>query len=178
MLGLFTLSSDLFLQGELKFSEIDKLVHYLKRSAQWDFVKQLLSSMDKRKKGLSHMELSRYYLYQGYYAQSKQKSKLASQWFRKAVDSDSTNGHALLALARTRTEEGNLSHAELLLQRAERLEGVKLQAILARAQLYVDQQDYSAALNLLQEVHSLYPRQANSTRNIQSLRNLVNNTVS
>ena len=80
-----------------------------------------------------------------------------------------------MSLARLKADTGNMTRAELLLQRAEKLDGVKLQAMLSRAQLYIDQRHYRQALDLLQETHKLFPRQINIVNNIRSLKNLVNN---
>jgi len=172
------LSKDLYLRGELKFSEMDKLVHYLKRTEQWSYIQDLLSAMARNKNSMSHDELSRFYLFQGYYSQHQQQLVKAKTWFKQAVETDGTHGQALLALAKAVVKDGHISHADLLYQRAERLEGTKLQAMLARAQLYIDTQDHQAALVVLQQAHRQFPKVANITRNIQSLKNLLNNRLS
>lgn len=172
------LSRELYGEGQLKFKEMDKLIGYLRQMEQWTYISSLLSDMKKHYKRYSDAQLSRYYLYQGYWAQHKGNHKALKSNLEQAVEKDVTNGAALILLAKSILLSGNATHAELLYQRAEKLEGVRLQAMLSRTQLYIDQKEYGTALALLQQTHRLYPHQSNMVGNIRSLKNLVNNTQS
>ncbi len=84
---------------------------------------------------------------------------------------------ALLSLASLYRQQNNVERAKMTYLRAESLADVKQRAMLGRAQIAIDQRQYQDALTLLRQVYKSYPSRSDLLGNIQSLENLVKNTI-
>ncbi|MDU0355661.1 hypothetical protein RS130_18830 [Paraglaciecola aquimarina] len=113
--------------------------------------------------------------YQGMLNLADEQLSAATQAFEQAINLDPTNGDALLALAKLVTQQKQFVHAELLYQRAERIKSLQLPAMLGRAQVYIDQQDFAQALQLLRQTAKAFPKHHGLESNIRSLSQIVNN---
>ncbi|MEP4889122.1 MAG: tetratricopeptide repeat protein [Aliiglaciecola sp.] len=159
---------------QLSFVETDKLLHWLASQREWVYLNELLQGVSELVTEPANSKRSRLFYYQGLVAQKNQNLPLAERLWIKGIKSDPGNGDALLALAKLKTNSAFFAEADLYYQRAETLDAVALPAKLGRAQLYIDQQDYGAALAMLQRTHSEYPHRHDLLKNIRILTNLVN----
>lgn len=103
----------------------------------------------------------------------RHKQKTARKHLQAAIDADPTNGEALLTLATLLRDQNRSERAVLYYIRAEALTLFKERALLGRAQLEIDRQNYSEALRLLRAVAIANPNRGDVLANIQSLENLV-----
>ena len=91
----------------------------------------------------------------------------------KAAELDATNAEGLLMLGRMYQEDRDFNRAELLLQRAAAFDLYRDSASIALAQVAIDQENFTRALELLRDVVSRNPARTDLARNIDSLENLV-----
>ena len=82
------------------------------------------------------------------------------------------DGEALLALANLARNDGDAGMAELLCERASRIDGHEAQALLQHAELKVDGEDYAAAAGLLESSLAFDNRPA-IARYLEQVRRLV-----
>jgi tetratricopeptide (TPR) repeat protein len=166
--------------NQMSMSSFNKLLPWLIKEKQWPYAEKLLMAMkalvdEKNNTKYSNDDKSRLLHYQGVLASSKNNNISAEFYFQKAISLDPSNGDSLISLAKVLTELNNLAHAELLYQRAERFEEVKLSAMLGRAQIYINQQAYEKALQLLRQTRKTFPQRHDLDDNIQTLASIVNN---
>ncbi len=169
------LLSELIQLEQLKMSDFDKLIGWLLQEKKWLYAGKLLTEMKTNNQQHSSYDKSRLFHYEGVLAKSKGIISQAKKLFKQAINTDPGNGDALISLASLLMDQNDFTYAELLYQRAERLQAVRLQAMLGRAQIYVNQQDYRQALNLLRETKKAFPTQHGLEDNIHTLASIVNN---
>ena len=98
---------------------------------------------------------------------------LAQQNFKLALDNNASAGQALREYADFLVSQKSFTAAETLFLRAEALETWQRQAILARAQMYVDIQNYAAALTVLRSVEIRFPATQGLAEQITLLQNII-----
>lgn len=171
----FELAKSLINQGKLAFTETDKLMTYLAQKQQWSWLEKLITSTQKNAKGLNNLQRARLWQHKGQLALHRGKRKTATRAWRKAVELDPGNAQVLLLLAKQAADNQQYAQAELYYQRAETSPVDKMAARLGRAQLYIDQLDYAAALKLLESLLKTHPQRSDLRENIRILTSLVNN---
>ena len=82
-----------------------------------------------------------------------------------------------MSLAQLYRETKNTERAAMYYLRAEAVDGYAAQAMLGRAQLFINQRQYNEALTLLRKVYKSNPSRTDLLANIQSLENLLRNTI-
>ncbi len=92
--------------------------------------------------------------------------------FRVLIERDPLNGKALLRQGELLQEQGDLGGAELSYERAGRLEGVQVDALVKRAQLAVQRERFDAAVNLLEAAEAIESR-PNVARYLTQVRRLA-----
>ncbi len=177
-----SLLSNLIDNHQLSMDSFDKLLTWLLKEKQWQHAEKLLINMttyinDKNRTKNSNDEKSRLWHFQGVLAQSNNNNKKAEKAFNSAINLDPANGESLISLAKLLFKTNQLARAELLYQRAERLSEVKLAAMLGRAQIYIEQQQYDQALTLLRQTRKVFPQRHDLDANIQTLASIVNNQL-
>ncbi|NQZ23500.1 MAG: tetratricopeptide repeat protein [Colwellia sp.] len=175
-----TLLNSLINTNQLSMNSFNKLLPWLLKEEQWSHAEKLITAMNlnvdvKKSSQYTSDDKSRLLHYQGVLAESKNNKLRAESFFKKAIQLDPSNGDSLISLARVSTELNNVAHAELLYQRAERFDEVKLSAMLGRAQIYIDQQQYEQALQLLRQTRKAFPQRHDLDVNIHTLASIVNN---
>ncbi|GAC12741.1 tetratricopeptide repeat protein [Aliiglaciecola lipolytica] len=161
-------------EQQLEFIEIEKLLSWLVSNDEWHYVEALLDGTSVLGLTLNQTQQSQLLYFRGQIARQNQVLSEAKKTWKQAIKLDPSNGNALLALAKLMAFNAAFAEADLYYQRAEKLPELALPAKLGRAQLYVDQHDYEAALSLLQRTHSEYPHRHDLLKNIRILSNLVN----
>ena len=87
----------------------------------------------------------------------------AAESLRRVVESDPTNGQALLSLAQFYRIEQDFEQAGVYFERAAESEVVALTALTEHAQLAADQENWQLAINLLSRATEIAPQEAVST---------------
>ncbi|WP_438863611.1 tetratricopeptide repeat protein [Neptunicella sp.] len=113
-------------------------------------------------------------IWSGKLALAQHDYKKAKIFLQKSVDRDPANGQAILALADVYRKLDQPQQAELYLVRATSLKDTQISALLAHAQLKIDQKDYQSALKLLRRLLDIDPDRTGVQQNIRQLEQLVN----
>ncbi|MCR6652192.1 MAG: tetratricopeptide repeat protein [Cellvibrionaceae bacterium] len=154
-------------------SGIDEYFSWLTRQGMWDKAEQMLKIVSRNMDRLSQDEKSQYHVEVAQVAAHKGDDKKAQTAFRQALELNPASGSALVAYGNFLTQRKVYVEAELIYMRAESVAGVEKQALLGRAQLYIQMQDYSAALTQLRAVMQKFPEMAHLKDNIETLENIL-----
>ena len=152
---------------------LDEVLSWLAYQQQWQHISSLLDGVAKHTKKMNSQDLSRYYLHRAELAVGRGKTKAASKAYTKAINANPGNGSALIAHAKMLAASKKYTHAELLYNRAQALVSVREKALLGQAQLFIDQRNYPAALELLRKVYQEYPENRDLEHNIRSLVSII-----
>lgn len=96
----------------------------------------------------------------------------ASSALQEALELDPANADALLALGQLHRTDRDYARAELVLRRASDYLAVREDALVARAEVAIDQEDFDGALTLLRDVVGTNSARADLKRNIDLLQDL------
>jgi thioredoxin-like negative regulator of GroEL len=99
--------------------------------------------------------------------------RAASTALQEALAADPANADALLALGRLYGTERDFGRADLMLQRASAYADTRELALLARAELAIEQEGFDGALVLLRDVVAANPARADLRRSIDSLESVL-----
>ena len=97
---------------------------------------------------------------------------VAIEQYRKLISQNPLHGHALLKLGDLLMQAGDPGGAELAYERAGRLEGMRAEALVRRAQLAVQRNQFTQAVTLLEGAQALTP-QDHVARYLKQVRRLV-----
>ncbi len=166
-----------------KIAVLDQIAAWLVFQEDWRQLDKLINSLNQGEILLAASYRSRFAVYQAQFALSgdehsgneisANKQEIAGKHLQTAISADPANGEALLTLATLLRDQKHSERAVLYYTRAEALPLFKERALLGRAQLEIDRQNYSEALRLLQVVARANPSRGDVLVNIQSLKNLV-----
>src|SRR5690606_38686703 len=154
-------------------SGIDEYFTWLTRQGMWNKAEQMLKIVSRNIDRLSADEQSQYHVAVAQVAAHKGDYKKAEGTFRRALELNPANGNALIANATFLTQQKMYVEAELIYMRAEAVSGAEKQALLGRAQLYIQMQDYSAALTQLRAALLKFPEMSHLQDNIDTLENIL-----
>ena len=155
---------------ELPFALIDDALGWLANENEWDRFRELLSSVDRA--SLSGVEQSRLLTRRAALAVRDGNRRAASSALQEALDLDPANAEALVALGQIHRMDRDYGRAELVLRRASDYFMVREDALVARAEVAIDQEDFDAALTHLRAVVDNNPARADLKRNIDLLQDL------
>lgn len=156
-----------------KIDMLDQIAAWLAFQEDWRQLGSLIRSLDRSKANLPPSYRSRFAVYQAQLALAGNKQKSARNLLQSAIDADPANGEALLTLAKLLRDQHRSERAVLYYTRAEALPMFRERALLGRAHLEIDRQNYSEALRLLRVFAETNPNHSDVLANIQSLENLV-----
>jgi tetratricopeptide (TPR) repeat protein len=156
---------------ELEFSLLDRALDWLEQANRWDDFRALLASIDRAT--LGGAEQSRLSTRRASLALRDGNRRAASTALQEALTADPSNAEALLALGRLYRTERDFGRADLLLQRAGAYAATREPALLGRAALAIEQDDFDGALTLLRGVAAANPARADLRRSIDSLENVL-----
>src|SRR5690606_22214405 len=141
----------------------------------WPALGKLTHALAQSKANLSPMYSSRVDVYRAQLNIAEGENKQARRKLERAIEADPSNGDALLTLATVLRDANRSERALLYFVRAEALPLYKERALLGRAQLEINRQNYTEALRLLRQVAQANPSRRDVLANIESLENLVRN---
>ena len=170
-------SQKLIAAGKIK--EIDQIAQWLAFENDWQKLSKLMNAVNVKGNKLPAKYRSRFAVYQAKMMLAKETSKkkasylTARKYLKKALNSDPTNGEALLTLAQVLKETNHNEQSTIYYTRAQALPEFKERALLGRSQLAIDGQQYNEALRLLRQVIKHNPKRTDVLSNIGALENLV-----
>lgn len=168
-----TLLSDNLNQAEIDLTVIYQALGWLEQNKKWKHLNRLLAVLGKKITSMSSQEKGHYYLYKGSIAESNKQLKTAETAFNNAIKSDPNNGKALLKMAMLLDGTQKYTRSEIYYNRAITIKAIRQEAMLGKAQLYINQKDYATALSVLKETFKEYPGNSGLQRNIHTLANIV-----
>lgn len=175
-LGSMERAVDLMKSGFVKgmdFEYMDKGIDLLELKEEWAFLEKAIGSMRERWGNLDDPQQSRLLMREADISLHKGDKTSAGKALEKAITLDPSNAYALIALAGIHREKREYNRAELLYQRASAYSMYREDALFSLAQLALDQEDYSRALQVLRDMLREFPGRMDINRNIESLENLV-----
>ena len=156
-----------------KIDTLEQISAWLAFQEEWPQLKRLIRSLNRSKAPLPARYRSRFAVYQAQIALSSHQQKSARKLLKKAINVDPSNGDALLTLATLLRDQNRSERAVMYYTRATALPLFKERALLGRAQLEIDRQNYREALRLLRDITRTNPNRGDLLVNIQSLENLL-----
>lgn len=154
-------------------TSINEYMAWLGQFGMWSKASQLLDVAAKNMTKMSYLDQSYYYLHRAKIAVHRQAVTEAIKFYRQSLDKNPSNGDALLSFAEFSNSQKDYVDAELLYIRAEAISGSEKDALLGRAQLYIDMQDYPSALNQLRNTYQKFPEMTNLKDNIDIIENII-----
>lgn len=158
-----------------KLDVVDQVCAWLAYQKKWQQLASLTHAVQTNKAKLPSHHRSRFAVYAAQVALSKGKTKHATKLLEHSLENNPSNGEALLTLANILRNQQRTQRAALYYVRAEALPEYKERALLGRAQLEIDTNNYPEALRLLRLTAQINPTRTDVQANIQSLENLVRN---
>jgi tetratricopeptide (TPR) repeat protein len=155
---------------ELPFALVDQALGWLANENEWDRFRELLVSVDRA--ALGGVDQSRLLTRRAALALHDGNRRGASSALQEALDLDPANPEALLALGQIYRTDRDYGRAELVLRRASDYGSVREDALVARAEVAIDQENFDGALTQLRTVVEYNPARADLKRNIDLLQDL------
>jgi tetratricopeptide (TPR) repeat protein len=153
------------------FPHMDQALAWLANESEWAAFRALSASVDGA--ALRGAEQSRLLTRRASLALSDGNRRAARTALEEALALDPSNADALMALGQLYRAARDYGRADLLFQRASAYGAVREKALVARAEVAIDQENYDSALVLLRGVVTVNPARADLRRNIAVLENLA-----
>jgi len=160
-------------QNSLNTHTLNEYLTWLDQVEMWQEASDLLKKIEPKIKGLSAKEQSMLFVQTANINSNRNKLNIAEDYYKRALDSDPSNGDALLKYALFLSEKKAHIQAELLYIRAESIPEFEKQALLGKAQLYLNMQNHASALVQLQKAYSRYPELAALSEQINVIKNII-----
>lgn len=157
----------------LDLDSLNTYLTWLSQRGMWQQSAKILTTIEQANKQLDDSTASVVYLHQALLSKQTKKISTARSYFEKSIQANPNYGQALIEFAEFLSTNKSFTHAETYYLRAEALPKWQQQAMLGRAQMYVDLQNYSAALSVLKSVASRFP----STKGLDQQITLIENIL-
>jgi tetratricopeptide (TPR) repeat protein len=144
-------------KSTLDMKMLNEYLIWLKQANMWQQAGQLLANLESNVGGMSAKDQSVYFNHKATFAQKDNKYDKTVEYYQKSLEKDPTNGEALINFAMYSVDRESYVIAEILYSRAEAIPTKAKQALLGKAQLYLNKQDHQSALSVLQNTHSRFP---------------------
>ena len=155
----------------IAFALVDEALGWLANENEWDRFRELLASVDRET--LGYVEQSRLLTRRASLALRDGNAQAASTALQEALALDPSNADALMALGQSYRAERDYARADLLFRRASAYGAVVERALVARAEVAIDQENFGGAIEHLRSAVSGNPARADLRRNIDLLEDLV-----
>jgi tetratricopeptide (TPR) repeat protein len=155
----------------LEFALVDRVLGWLANENEWDDYRELVATVDRA--ALGGTEQSRLLTRRASLALHDGDARAASAALDEALTLDPANGDALVARGRLYRSARDYGRADLLFQRASNYGAVRESALVARAEVAVEQENFAGALELLQRAAAENPALVELRRSIDVLEDLV-----
>jgi len=155
---------------ELPFPLVDQALGWLANENEWERFREVLVSVDRA--ALGGVDQSRLLTRRAALAVHDGNRRGASTALQEALELDPSNADALLALGQIYRTDRDYGRADLVLRRASDYLAVREDALVARAEVAIDQENFDSALAFLRDVVGSNPARADLKRNIELLQDL------
>lgn len=155
----------------LEFALVDQALGWLENQSDWDGFRALSASVDRAV--LSAVEQSRLLTRLATLAVRDGNRRAATTVLQEALALDPANADALLALGQIYRAERDYGRAELLLRRASDYDAVRENALVARAEVAIAENNFEGAIAHLRNAVLGNPARADLRRNIDVLEDIV-----
>jgi tetratricopeptide (TPR) repeat protein len=155
----------------IAFALADQALGWLANENEWDRFRELLANVDRET--LGGVEQSRLLTRRASLALRDGNAQAASTALQEALALDPSNADALMALGQIYRTERDYGRADLLFRRASAYGAVTENALVARAEVAVDQENFDGAIEHLRSAASGNPTRADLRRSIDLLEDLV-----
>ena len=152
---------------------IDQAIAWLIQQQEWDLASALIATAQSDSVALDDSQRSSLATHAASVAFNNDNLEVARQGLIEALQLDASNAQALMLLAALYQFERNYGQAELFYQRASAFIENRERALLALAQIAIDQGQYERALELLRDIVATNPLRVDLRRNMEILENLV-----
>lgn len=157
----------------LNMDILNQYLHWLTQVNMWNQASQLLEKAQPQLASMNDRDQSLFFLHRARISKEMGNPKNTDQFFTRALEKNPVNGEALLDYALFCAEQKEYVKAELLYVRAESIKSKEKQALLGRAQLYLNMQDYESALIHLKNAYTKFPELYDLKDNIESIENII-----
>lgn len=157
----------------LDMNILNEYLSWLYQVDMVDEVLQVLRPQASRLDTLSDEERSLFHFHHARALAATDQLEAAGRAYDKSLAADPANGRALLAYAAFLQEQQRYGQAELLYMRAEGMDEFTKNALLGKAQLYIDMLDYRAALEALRQAYARYPELVGIKDNIEVVESII-----
>jgi len=156
---------------------LNEYLTWLNQVEMWQQAGKLLDSVEAKVSTMKTVEQSVFYSHKAKVEIKKGQNKRAERYYQLALENDPTNGDALLDYALYSSANKDYIKAELLYSRAVVLPKMMKQALLGKAQLYLNMQDHKSALQVMQKVYSRFPDLHYLPEQIEIIKNIIRTQV-
>ncbi|QBG35678.1 tetratricopeptide repeat protein [Litorilituus sediminis] len=156
--------------------DIKLLNEYLVWLEQVDMYQQadkLLAGVEAKVKALPLAEQSVFYSHKANIAAKQKNKQTALRYYKLALEQDANNGDALIRFAQFALAQKDYINAEIYYTRASVLPKFAKQALLGKAQMYIDMLDYKSAISELQKAYGRYPELHYLPEQMDILKNII-----
>jgi Tfp pilus assembly protein PilF len=156
---------------------LNEYLTWLNQVDMWQQAGKLLDGLASKVETMKPAKQSVFYTHKAKVAIKKNQNKQAGRFYTLALEKDPTNGDALIDYALYATADKDYVKAELLYTRAAVLPTKMKQALLGKAQLYLNMRDHKSALQELQKVYSRFPELHYLPEQIEIIKNIIRTEV-
>ena len=156
---------------ELPLALVDQALGWLANENEWDRFRELLTALDRA--ALDGVEQSRLLTRRAELALHDGNRRAASAALEQALALDPSNADALMALGQVYRASREYQRAGLLFRRASDYAAVRESALVARAEVAIDQDDFDGAVTLLRQVVAVAPAREDVRRSVGVLEDLL-----
>jgi tetratricopeptide (TPR) repeat protein len=167
------LMASLLGKGQLDAGSLFDYVNWLVQAVQYDQAEKLLNLYSSKLGALSIDDQSAYYLQSARIAQHKQQYANANTYYKNALEKNPLSGDALISYAEFLVSRKDYVQSEFYFLRAEVLPEYEKKAMIGRAQMFIDSQNYKSAVSVLRDVYKKYPEMSDLQDTIATLENII-----
>ena len=152
---------------------LNEYLTWLNQVDMWQQAAKLLDGLESKVQTMKPQKQSIFYNHKAKIALKKKQDSKAGQYYTQALEKDPTNGGALIDYALYSADNKDYIKSELLYSRASVLPEKMKQALLGKAQLYLNMQDHSSALKTLQKAYQRFPDLHYLPEQIDIIQNII-----
>ncbi len=141
----------------LDMTLLNEYLTWLDQVDMWQQADKLLNNLEAKISTMQATKQSVFYMHKAKISIKEKKREQAERYFQLSLEKDATNGDALINYAMYSASHNDYVKAELLYSRASVIPEKMKQALLGKAQLYLDMRNHKSALQELQKAYSRYP---------------------
>ena len=157
----------------LDMNTLNQYLHWLSQVEMWSQANKLLEKAHLQLNTMNDQEQSMFYHHRARVSNAMGNTANTDKFFATALEKNPVNGDVLLDYAQFCAEQKQQVKAELLYIRAESIDSKEKQALLGRAQLYLNMHDYESALIHMQNAYNKFPELYDLKDNIESIQNII-----